>query len=69
MIFCNLYKKRVYFILAMVFIHFVQTNNFLLSILFVCRLMFCRFNVLELEWDREAPLVALRPHRSHFLAI
>lgn len=55
--------------LAIVLRQEVQTFILQPSMVLHCRLMFCRFRVLILEWEREAPLVAPRPHKSHFFAI
>lgn len=47
----------------------VQTFIFRPSIFLACRLICCRRRVLIFEWERLAPLVALRPQISHFFAI
>ena len=49
--------------------HLVQSFIFFPSTRLICRLIFWRFMVLIFEWEREAPFVDPRPHKSHFLAI
>lgn len=55
--------------LFLVFRQLVQTFIFLPSMVLACRLMCCLFRVLIFEWERDTPLVELRPQISHFLAI
>jgi len=55
--------------LAMVRRQEVQTLALTPSIILLCKLIFCLFRVLILEWERLAPLVAPRPQISHFFAI
>ena len=58
-----------FFCLAMVRKQEVQSLTLIPPIWRGCKLIFCRFKVCLLEWERIAPFVELRPHKSHFLAI
>lgn len=55
--------------LAAVLKHEVQTLSFMSSIFLVCKLMSCLFKVLILEWERVAPFLEPRPHKSQVFPI
>ena len=56
-------------VLAAVRKHEVQTLIFIPSIFLVCKLMSCLFKVLILEWERVAPFIEPRPHKSQVFPI
>lgn len=59
----------VAFFFFIVLIHRVHTFIFFPPIVFICKLIYCLFTVLMLEWERLASFFDPRPHTSHFLAM